>query len=450
MTIENDFLTFAGGSGANVLSQSAYAALTDALANGFRSGVAQSAQMNKVWRQSSIMAAVLASFIVDQSGQPAIDDGTTVTLEANLLLAIQNVQKAIAQAQTGTAFAAGGTAPAYTLTPSPAISAYAANQRFNVTFTAAGTTGSNTINVNGLGAIPLKQYAADGSLVSGIVTAGMNSDVQIVGAGSYALLLDPLPGTAIGVRGVRSNLSISYTGTSGVVSVAANELSLESASGAYVTLKNISLSATSGNASGSANSLDTGSWAYSTLYNMFVIYNPTTTTSALLWSLSATAPTLPSGYTYFARIGANFIQSATSYWFLRGNQKDALFEYDPASGSNLTVLPIMASGVQGTYSNTAPVWASVSTASFVPPTASHIKLALKASYLGATYSNTYVAPSNSYTGEWGSNPPPLNTFTGGSSAQDCSGELMLKSSTIYFVSQSAGGALQCWGWRDNL
>lgn len=94
MTIENDFLTFAGGSGANVLSQSAYAAQTALLANGFSSGVASSAQLNKVWRQSSIMAAVLAAFIVDQSGQPAIDDGTTATLEANLLLAIQNVQAA--------------------------------------------------------------------------------------------------------------------------------------------------------------------------------------------------------------------------------------------------------------------------------------------------------------------------------------------------------------------
>ncbi|PXX42204.1 hypothetical protein, partial [Aquitalea magnusonii] len=45
------------------------------------------------------------------------------------------------QAQTGTAFAAAGTAPAYTLTPSPAIQAYASPQRFNVTFPTAGTTG---------------------------------------------------------------------------------------------------------------------------------------------------------------------------------------------------------------------------------------------------------------------------------------------------------------------
>ncbi|PXX49362.1 hypothetical protein, partial [Aquitalea magnusonii] len=45
------------------------------------------------------------------------------------------------QTQAGTAFTAAGAAPAYTLTPSPAIQAYASPQRFNVTFPTAGTTG---------------------------------------------------------------------------------------------------------------------------------------------------------------------------------------------------------------------------------------------------------------------------------------------------------------------
>ncbi|QBJ80502.1 hypothetical protein [Aquitalea sp. USM4] len=154
------------------------------------------------------------------------------------------------QSQAGTAFAAGGTAPTYTLTPSPAITAYTANQRFNVTFAAAGTTGSNTINVNGLGAIPLKQYAADGSLVSGIVTAGMNSDVQIVGADSYALLLNPLPVSPLSTPGMFSinagtvsgnALTVGYpaqtiafrsstltSGTPSVISAAAGSLTIPS------------------------------------------------------------------------------------------------------------------------------------------------------------------------------------------------------------------------------
>ncbi|MCA7953838.1 hypothetical protein LGM43_26575 [Burkholderia seminalis] len=84
MSVENDFLPFATGVGANVLSQAAYASMT-ALGTGFQAGVAQSAALNKVWRQSSIMSAVLAQFVVARTGQPAIDDGTTATLLLNLL-----------------------------------------------------------------------------------------------------------------------------------------------------------------------------------------------------------------------------------------------------------------------------------------------------------------------------------------------------------------------------
>lgn len=94
----NDFLPFAVGGSANVLTQAQYAALA-ALTTGFQSGVADSKSVNKAWRQSSIMAAVLAQFIVNQTGQNATDDGTTATLIANLLAAV----KASSNAVVGTA-----------------------------------------------------------------------------------------------------------------------------------------------------------------------------------------------------------------------------------------------------------------------------------------------------------------------------------------------------------
>jgi hypothetical protein len=90
----NDFLPFAVGGSANVLSQSAYAALS-AIANGYSSGIAQSAALNKTWRQSSIMAAVLAQFIANQTGANSVDDGTTATLLANLLAAVKSVSNAV-------------------------------------------------------------------------------------------------------------------------------------------------------------------------------------------------------------------------------------------------------------------------------------------------------------------------------------------------------------------
>lgn len=83
----NDFLPFAGGVGANVLTQSAYAALAARTA-GFSSGLAKSAELNKVWRQSSIMAATLAQLIADYTGADVIDDGTTATILSNLKTAV--------------------------------------------------------------------------------------------------------------------------------------------------------------------------------------------------------------------------------------------------------------------------------------------------------------------------------------------------------------------------
>ncbi|MFJ4349478.1 hypothetical protein ACIPZ5_01105 [Pseudomonas sp. NPDC089428] len=79
----NDFLTFGGAAGANVMTQASYAALAARTA-GFSSGTANSPQLNKVWRQSSIIAAVIGQFIANRSGQDAVDDGTTSTLLANL------------------------------------------------------------------------------------------------------------------------------------------------------------------------------------------------------------------------------------------------------------------------------------------------------------------------------------------------------------------------------
>jgi len=67
----------------------------------------------------------------------------------------------------------------------------------------------------------------------------------------------------------------------------------------YIETGNLTVDIT---CSGAINCLDTGAEASSTWYNVFVIYNGTTVASLL--SLSATAPTLPSGYSFKRRIGA--------------------------------------------------------------------------------------------------------------------------------------------------
>lgn len=70
----NDFKPFATGAGANVMSQADWVALA-ALASGFQSGKASSAQINKALRQASFISAAIAQYTADKSGQNVLDDG---------------------------------------------------------------------------------------------------------------------------------------------------------------------------------------------------------------------------------------------------------------------------------------------------------------------------------------------------------------------------------------
>jgi len=74
------------------MTQSAYASLA-ARSTGFQSGIAQAVQLNKVWRQSSIMASMIGQFITDETGRNVVDDGTIPTIEANFIAAIQAVTR---------------------------------------------------------------------------------------------------------------------------------------------------------------------------------------------------------------------------------------------------------------------------------------------------------------------------------------------------------------------
>jgi hypothetical protein len=91
----NDFKTFAGDPAANVMTQAAY---TDvgftARLLGFSTGTALSIQLNKVWRQSSVMTSMLGQFVVDQTTQDALDDGSPsgmTTLQSRFTTAVRNV-----------------------------------------------------------------------------------------------------------------------------------------------------------------------------------------------------------------------------------------------------------------------------------------------------------------------------------------------------------------------
>lgn len=101
MAGNNDFLPFATGGGANVESQGAYAA--DATTGtGFQSGTAPSQKCNKVWRQASMVASMIGSFISGQNFN-ANDDGVVANLLASFTSALASYMQSIGLAPaTGT------------------------------------------------------------------------------------------------------------------------------------------------------------------------------------------------------------------------------------------------------------------------------------------------------------------------------------------------------------
>lgn len=136
-----------------------------------------------VWLQWN---ATLAYYVVVFSSAGAIQ-------VPNAQKGLQAVNAGQIQQQNVSAFTATGTAIAQVLTPTPAIDAYVAGQRFNVTFSVA--SGVNpTINVSVKGPKNLKQYSPSGVKVAAVFAALQNTD--IVYDGTDFILLNQLPSIA--------------------------------------------------------------------------------------------------------------------------------------------------------------------------------------------------------------------------------------------------------------
>lgn len=115
------------------------------------------------------------------------------------------------QAQTYTAFTTAGTATAYTLTPTPALSALTAGQRFRVKMDQANSGTTPTLAVSGLAATAIKMYVTDGTKrdpVAGELAAGLLVDMEYDGTNwvcrtipAQLATATPAVGTAAGTVG---------------------------------------------------------------------------------------------------------------------------------------------------------------------------------------------------------------------------------------------------------
>lgn len=349
------------------------------------------------------------------------------------------------QNQAGTAFPTTGPSAVLVLTPSPAISAYSAGQRFRVKFNRA-STGTDTINISGVGPKNLKQYDASGAKVAAVFAIDQLSDVEY--DGTDAVLLDPLPvatSNLVGVRGCFSGLKASTTGTSSVVTVSADELMVESTSNTYQTIRAVSVTPSFGNAG--VNGLDVGaanSQTASTWYAVWVIWNGAT--KAGLLSLSTTAPTLPAGYTHAALVSMVLTDATANKYPLSHRQLGRNCQYVVATGSNVAKLPIMISGISGNV--TTPSYTPVGISGFFPPNVSAITFS---AYAEGTVS-LIAAPNNNYGALNSANQPLVNINLGGSAG--IRGiyftRIVPESTNIYYSSNATLSGLTAIGWELNI
>jgi hypothetical protein len=220
--------------------------------------------------------------------------------------------------------------------------------------------GSVNLAVDALGAHGITKYGGL-PLVAGDIQAQQVVLVQY----NTTLLAGPtwemvsLPGNQIlptqqPIVGSARNLVV-QSGVAPTVQVAvtADEILLKNASG-------LGYLASAVNVTGNitvvgANGIDTGAVAATTWYYVWVIYNPTSNTVAALFSLSATAPTLPAGYTFKALAGTvhagipggsttdlmNFYQSGNEVWIDEAavfTAKTGVTAWTAVSGADLTAL----------------------------------------------------------------------------------------------------------------
>jgi hypothetical protein len=184
-----------------------------------------------------------------------------------------------------------------------------------------------------------------------------------------------------------------------------------------------------------------------------VIRKPDGTTAGLI-SASTTSPTLPSGYTYKARVGWIRTDGTGNKYPLSFIQFGRRVRYKLAAGSNLTAWPQMAAGASG--SPTTPTWTSVAWANYAPPTSAAIEILAGTTTSGGGGTNYALVHSNNAAGNnTSTTASPLieavGIDTGGSGfVGRVRGDIPIESSNIYWASTGASAFLNAVGWEDNI
>ena len=301
------------------------------------------------------------------------------------------------------------------------------------------TTGNvSAVNVAASGAVSGASGAFSSGLTAPTAVPGTNSTAVattsfVQAAISGGSQLPGIVGLGIKNNATTPSTKIDITATAAVLTTAAGAAFSWNTGGTFT----IDLGS-----NGAVNKLDAGSIAASTVYHVYLISNGTTTGG--LASTSATSPTLPSGYTYFARAGAMITDGSSNLY--RTQQCGRRTQYIVTGGTNTAAMRRVASGTVGNY--TTPTWVAQNLTGFIPATATRVQ------GTNGAYNTCMatVAPNSAY-GAYNStsNPPPIVCQIGASSAANAFFDFELESSIstgLYWISSAAGGTLSILGWED--
>ncbi len=170
------------------------------------------------------------------------------------------------------------------------------------------------------------QFTASASLIlnnggSNVTTAAGDTAIAFGESGGVVRIVftrasgNTVSGSSLVVRSQLAGLTMSTAGSSATLTVAAGQAT-DSTNVQSMSLGSSMAKTTSAWSSGTGNGgLDTGAIGTSTWYHWYLIYRPDTGVADIIFSLSASTPTLPANYTYYRRIGAAKT-NGSSQWIL--------------------------------------------------------------------------------------------------------------------------------------
>jgi hypothetical protein len=413
-----------------------------------------------IWTATAIASGTVSAASTTVAGTVELATQTEAVIGTDTARAMTPQDTASAIQQGFSYGTTSGTANAIIVTPTVTPFSLAGGTVCYFKATSSNSSGT-TLDYGGVGAITVKVATTSGltACVGGEIVTGNTYRctysavdsawiLELVGfTPSTISLFVALPGATglvITNGGATTNISITYDQ---VVIVDSNGRGIASLAGSFTC---------DCSSNGALNKLDTGSIAATSEYHIFIIAKPDGTGVGSLASLSATAPTLPTGYSggFKYRIGCMITGGAST--FLRTKQIGRKVQYVVTAGSTTTFMTRLTIANVGATLTAIQVQGSTGSgnAKNIPSTASAISIVVWEG--GFNNQRLMIFPSNdggwvdaSQTRFFGGTSMGAGTFT---ETQTLT-EFQLESTSLYYTSTAAGGAtngIWVWGWTDKV